>query len=146
MVGDIPVRVGDRVTNATILTTVDDNQGLEVYLQVPVQQAPNLSVGLPVRIVDDRGAEIVTTKVTFVAPSVDPQTQIGAGQGRARPAGHVPHRSVRAGPRRLALGAGADHPAGGGDPRSTAASSPSSPRPARAAPPWPASGRSSWAR
>ena len=43
VVGDIPVRVGDRVTNATILTTVDDNQGLEVYLQVPVQQAPSLS-------------------------------------------------------------------------------------------------------
>ena len=75
VVGDIPVRVGDRVTNATILTTVDDNQGLEVYLQVPVQQAPSLSVGLPVRIVDDRGAEIVTTAITFVAPSVDPQTQ-----------------------------------------------------------------------
>ncbi len=75
VVGDIPVRVGDRVTNATILTTVDDNQGLEVYLQVPVQQAPNLSVGLPVRIVDDRGVEIVTTAISFVAPSVDPQTQ-----------------------------------------------------------------------
>ena len=25
---------------ATVLTTIDDNQGLEVYLQVPVQQAP----------------------------------------------------------------------------------------------------------
>ena len=41
----------------TMLTTVDDNQGLEVYLQVPVQQAPQLSVGLPVRIVDDRGQD-----------------------------------------------------------------------------------------
>ena len=40
----------------TVLTTVDDNQGLEVYLHVPVQQAPDLTVGLPVRIVDDRGA------------------------------------------------------------------------------------------
>ena len=27
------------------------------------------------RIVDDRGQEIVTTRITFVAPSVDPQTQ-----------------------------------------------------------------------
>jgi RND family efflux transporter MFP subunit len=75
VVGDIPVRVGDRVTNATVLTTVDSNQGLEVYLQVPVQQAPLLTVGLPVRIVDDRGQEIVATQITFVAPSVDPQTQ-----------------------------------------------------------------------
>ena len=75
VVGDIPVRVGDRVTHSTVLTTIDDNQGLEVYLQVPVQQAPDLSVGLPVRLVDDRGATLVTTKVSFVAPSVDPATQ-----------------------------------------------------------------------
>ena len=116
VVGDIPVRVGDRVTNATILTTVDDNQGLEVYLQVPVQQAPSLSVGLPVRLVDDRGAEIVTTAVSFVAPSVDPQTQSVLAKAALDRPGDVPHRSIRAGPRRVALGAGADHSAGVGDP------------------------------
>lgn len=75
VVGDIPVRVGDRVTRSSVLTTVDDNQGLEVYLQVPVQQAPDLSLGLPVRLVDDRGATLSTTTITFVAPSVDPATQ-----------------------------------------------------------------------
>lgn len=75
VVGDIPVRVGDRVTTSTVLTTVDDNQGLEVYLQVPVHHAPSLAVGLPVRLVDDSGETIVSTKITFVAPSVDPQTQ-----------------------------------------------------------------------
>ena len=75
VVGDIPVRVGDRVTRSSVLTTVDDNQGLEVYLQVPVQQAPDLSVGLPVRLVDDQGATVATTTITFVAPSVDPATQ-----------------------------------------------------------------------
>ncbi|MGE0361828.1 MAG: efflux RND transporter periplasmic adaptor subunit [Vicinamibacterales bacterium] len=75
VVGDVPVRVGDRVTQSTVLTTLDDNQGLEVYVQVPVQQAPSLAEGLPMRIVDDRGQEIMATKVTFVAPSVDPQTQ-----------------------------------------------------------------------
>ena len=75
VVGDIPVRVGDRVTRSSVLTTVDDNQGLEIYLQVPVQQAPDLSVGLPVRLVDDQGATVATTAITFVAPSVDPATQ-----------------------------------------------------------------------
>jgi len=75
VVGDIPVRVGDRVTRSSVLTTVDDNQGLEVYLQVPVQQAPDLAVGLPVRLVDDQGATVATTTITFVAPSVDPATQ-----------------------------------------------------------------------
>jgi RND family efflux transporter MFP subunit len=36
IVGDIPVRVGDRVTVSTILTTVDEPGSLELYLNVPV--------------------------------------------------------------------------------------------------------------
>lgn len=75
VVGDIPVRPGDRVTKATMLTTVDDNTGLEVYINVPVQQAPNLKVGLPVRIVTDSGETLATEKVTFVSPSVEEDTQ-----------------------------------------------------------------------
>ena len=75
VIGDIPVRVGDRVTQSSMLTTIDDNQGLEVYLQVPVQQAPDLKLGLPVRLVDDAGATLREAAITFIAPSVDPTTQ-----------------------------------------------------------------------
>lgn len=75
IVGDIPVRVGDRVTRQTVLTTVDENAGLELYINVPVGQAPNLKPDMPVRIVDDAGATIATTKVNFISPSVDNQTQ-----------------------------------------------------------------------
>ena len=75
IVGDIPVREGDRVTKATQLTTIDANAGLEVYLNVPVQQAPRLKVGLPVRIVDENGGTIAEEKINFVSPSVDEKTQ-----------------------------------------------------------------------
>ena len=75
IVGDIPVREGDRVTKATVLTSVDANAGLEVYISVPVQQATKLRLGLPVRIVDDAGATIAEEKINFVAPSVDERTQ-----------------------------------------------------------------------
>jgi len=75
VVGDVPVRQGDRVTKSTVLTTVDDNAGLEIYIGVPVQQAPNLKVGLPVRIVNEKGETIVTERITFVSPQVDDQTQ-----------------------------------------------------------------------
>lgn len=74
VVGDIPVRPGDRVTRATKLTDIDSNAGLEIYLSVPVQQAPQLKLGLPVQVVGDTGA-ITTEKVTFVDPSVDDTTQ-----------------------------------------------------------------------
>lgn len=75
VIGDIPVRQGDRVTRTTELTTIDDNQGLELYLNVPVPQAPNVKVGLPVRIANDAGEVMATEKITFVAPSVDDKTQ-----------------------------------------------------------------------
>jgi len=75
IVGDIPVREGDRVTKATKLTSIDANVGLEVYLNVPVQQASKLRVGLPVRIVDDAGQTIAEEKINFVSPSVDERTQ-----------------------------------------------------------------------
>jgi RND family efflux transporter MFP subunit len=75
MVGDIPVNVGDRVTRSTVLTTVDENDVLEVYINVPVQQAPRLKTGLDVRLIDDRGQVLATNKITFVSPTVDTATQ-----------------------------------------------------------------------
>jgi len=75
VVNDVPVRVGDRVTRSTQLTTLDDNAGLEIYIGVPVQQAPDLRVGLPVRILDETGRTIATEHLTFVAASVDEGTQ-----------------------------------------------------------------------
>jgi RND family efflux transporter MFP subunit len=75
-VGDISVNVGDRVTRSTVLTTVDDrNDVLELYINVPVQQAPQLKVGVPVRLVDDRGQVLATNRITFVSPTVDTSTQ-----------------------------------------------------------------------
>jgi RND family efflux transporter MFP subunit len=75
IVGDIPVRVGDRVTNSTLLTTIDRNAGLELYINVPVQQAAGLKLGLPVHLVDDRGSVFATERLSFVSPSVDGATQ-----------------------------------------------------------------------
>jgi RND family efflux transporter MFP subunit len=71
-VGDIPVRQGDRVTKTTVLTTVDENDVLELYVNVPVQQAPELRIGLPVRIVDDRGQVLASNTISYVSPTVEP--------------------------------------------------------------------------
>jgi RND family efflux transporter MFP subunit len=75
IVGDIPVRVGDRVTPATVLTTVDQNAGLEIYVNIPVSDATGLKPGLPLRILDEQGKVAGTYKVGFVSPSVDDAMQ-----------------------------------------------------------------------
>ncbi|MGE5207468.1 MAG: efflux RND transporter periplasmic adaptor subunit [Chlamydiota bacterium] len=71
IVGDIPVHVGDRVTNSTMLTTVDRNTDLEAYVQVPLERAPGLRLGLPVDIVSDAGTVLAHSRVTFISPQVD---------------------------------------------------------------------------
>jgi RND family efflux transporter MFP subunit len=75
IVGDIPVRVGDRVTADTTLTTIDQPGGLEVYVSVPVERAPRLRVDQPVQILDGAGAVLADTRISFVSPQVDEATQ-----------------------------------------------------------------------
>jgi len=74
IVGDIPVRVGDRVTVSTLLTTVDEPGALEAYIYVPSERAKNLKLGLPVRILDSNRTGI-DTRISFVSPQVDTDTQ-----------------------------------------------------------------------
>ena len=75
VVGDIPIRTGDRVTKSTMITTIDDNSSLEAYIQVPIDRSPDLRLGLPVQILDADGKVLATNPVTFVAPRVDDATQ-----------------------------------------------------------------------
>jgi RND family efflux transporter MFP subunit len=75
IVGDIPVRVGDRVTNTTVLTTVDKPGSLEAYVYVPVEHATQLKMELPVQIVDSAGDVIASSRISFISPQVDNTTQ-----------------------------------------------------------------------
>lgn len=75
IIGDIPVRVGDRVTSATQLTTVDKPGTLEAYIYVPVERAPQLKTGLRVQLVDNEGKVLANSVLTFVSPQVDNTTQ-----------------------------------------------------------------------
>ena len=101
VVGDIPVRVGDRVTVSTVLTTLSRASGLEVYVSVPVERAPGLRHGLPLRIVDSAGGLAAETFVSFVSPEVDDETQtvlvkawVSNKGGALRPAQFVRARIV----------------------------------------------------
>lgn len=75
IVGDVPVRVGDRVTNTTMLTTVDKPGALEAYVQVPIERAADLKMGKEVQILDDQGKSLAKGKITFISPQVDSSTQ-----------------------------------------------------------------------
>ena len=75
IVGDVPVRVGDRVTTSTQLTTVDQPGSLEAYVYVPIEHSAQLKLNLPVQVLDSDGKVVSNTRVTFVSPQVDNATQ-----------------------------------------------------------------------
>jgi len=76
IVGDIPVRVGSQVTPQTVLTTIDQNETLEVHISVPIERAAALKTGLPIRLLSSDGStDLATTKVGFISPHVDDQAQ-----------------------------------------------------------------------
>jgi len=75
IVGDLPVREGDRVTTATLITTIDQAEGLEAYLNVPLERSTDLKPGLTVQLLDDQGKVIASNPVTFIAPRADDATQ-----------------------------------------------------------------------
>jgi RND family efflux transporter MFP subunit len=75
IVGDVPVRVGDRVVTTTQLTTVDRPGSLEAYIYVPIEKSGQLKMNLPVQIVDGAGNLLATSHITFISPQVDNATQ-----------------------------------------------------------------------
>jgi RND family efflux transporter MFP subunit len=75
IVGDVPVRVGDRVTSTTQLTTVDKPGSLEVYVYVPIEHSSQLRLNLPVQVLDSEGKVLADSRVSFISPQVDTTTQ-----------------------------------------------------------------------
>ena len=75
VVGDIAVRQGDRVTPASLITTIDAAEGLEAYISVPLERATALRPGLTVELLDTDGTVIASNPITFIAPRADDATQ-----------------------------------------------------------------------
>ena len=86
IVGEIPVRRGDRVTTSTGITTIDQAEGMEAYVNVPLERARELRPGLTVELLDSTGTVIASHPVTFVAPRADDATQSVLAKATLKPA------------------------------------------------------------
>jgi RND family efflux transporter MFP subunit len=75
VVGEVVIRQGDRVTPSTVITTIDQPEGLEAYINVPLERAMDLRPGLLVELLDSDGQIIASNPITFIAPRADDATQ-----------------------------------------------------------------------
>lgn len=74
-IGDIPVRVGEYVNTDTMLTTVNQNQPLEIYINVPTERSSLLKEGLSVRLFDAERKTLGEGKIFFISPQVNSDNQ-----------------------------------------------------------------------
>lgn len=90
IVGDILPREGDYVEAGAEITTLTQNNLMNLNINVPIEYESQLRVGLPVEIVDQEGKASVTGQISFVSPTVvqDAQTVLAkatfSNDGRLR--------------------------------------------------------------
>jgi len=74
-IGTLPIKVGDIVNSTTELTTITQNQLLEVQIAVPVEKAPRLRMGMTMQLLNEQDQPITDSKVSFISPSINQQSQ-----------------------------------------------------------------------
>ena len=75
VIGDIPVKVGDYVSENDILAVGFENQLLELRLNIPVERAARLRPGTPVQISDSNQRVLGVGRVDFISPTTQGDTQ-----------------------------------------------------------------------
>lgn len=90
ILGDIPVKVGDYVDSADTLTTIIQNQTLELRLPIDIKRSSQLRVGLPVRLYESQGGKSLGTgQISFVSPQVSQSQTILVKASVANPQGNL---------------------------------------------------------
>lgn len=74
-IANIVPKVGDYVQAGDNLTTITQNQALELNMAVPVEQASRLKLGLPVEITAGRNGKQYKSQVSFISPRANSNSQ-----------------------------------------------------------------------
>lgn len=75
VVGDIPVKLGQLVSTSDTLTSVTQNEVLELNLSIPLERASELREGLPVQLLNHQGGVLSSGQISFVSPQADNRAQ-----------------------------------------------------------------------
>ena len=83
VVGDIPIELGDYVQPGATLTTITQNEELELEVDIPAEQIDEIQLGMPVELLTFSGDEPVATgSISFISPQTDIATQTVLAKAR----------------------------------------------------------------
>jgi RND family efflux transporter MFP subunit len=75
VVGNIEPKVGDYLAAGDQITSIVQDEALQLNLSVPIEQASQLKIGLPVEILDAQGKAIAKGDINFISPRADRNSQ-----------------------------------------------------------------------
>lgn len=76
IIGDILVNPGDYITTGQTVTSITQNQALDLRISVPSNYGDELRLGLPVELIDPNTKQkIATGSINFISPNVNAQAQ-----------------------------------------------------------------------
>ena len=76
IVGDFPVKQGDFLNTQSIVTTITQNDFLNLRISVPVNRAGQLRLGLPVELIDPNSRQLLARgQISFISPTVNDNLQ-----------------------------------------------------------------------
>jgi RND family efflux transporter MFP subunit len=75
VVGDIQPQVGDYVQVGAQVTSIIQDNALELNISVPIEQASQLKLGLPVEVIDRQRKAIAEGDINFISPRADRNSQ-----------------------------------------------------------------------
>ncbi|MDV3353144.1 efflux RND transporter periplasmic adaptor subunit [Leptothoe sp. LEGE 181152] len=83
VVGDIPVELGDYVQVGGTLTTITQNEVLELEIDIPAEQLGEIQLGMPVELLTfGAGEPVATGALSFISPQTDVSTQTVLAKAR----------------------------------------------------------------
>ena len=74
-IGDVPVKIGDYLRSGDALTTVTQNDSLDLRLEIPIERAEELRLELPVEIRDAGERPLREGRITFISPRANTESQ-----------------------------------------------------------------------
>ncbi|WP_445633502.1 efflux RND transporter periplasmic adaptor subunit [Nostoc sp. DSM 114161] len=102
IVGEFPVKLGDYVNTGQTITTITQNDALDLNLSVPSNRSQQLRVGLPVQLLNPTSQQVIGTgAINYISPTVSSNQQsilskarFSNSQGRLRDGQYVQARII----------------------------------------------------
>ncbi len=83
VVGDIPIELGDYVQPGATLTTITQNEVLELEIDIPAEQIGEIQLGMPVELFTfSADSPVATGSLSFISPQTDAATQTVLAKAR----------------------------------------------------------------